>query len=127
MATEPCFRGFRPHPLQASTLGSLEALLLYLSTHEPPVPVASVGLGPLHKKDITTASVMLEHKREFATVLAFDVKVTAEARAAAEELGVRIFTADIIYHLTDQFDAYIKEHLAAKVRRARGGRRCFPV
>ena len=49
---------------QASTLGSLEALLTYLNSHTPPVPVANVGLGPLHKKDITTASVMLEHKKE---------------------------------------------------------------
>ena len=48
-------------------------------------------------------------------MLAFDVKVTPEARAAADELGVRIFTADIIYHLTDQFDAYIKEKLQAQV------------
>lgn len=54
-------------------------------------------------------------------MLAFDVKVTPEARAASEELGVRIFTADIIYHLTDQFDAYLKEKLLAQVRaRIRG-------
>jgi translation initiation factor 5B len=100
--------------VQASTLGSLEALLEYLRTHEPPVPVANVGIGPLHKKDIVTASIMLERKRDYALILAFDVKVTAEARAAADELGVRIFTADIIYHLTDQFEAYMKDSLARK-------------
>ncbi len=49
----------------------------------------------------------------YATILAFDVKVTADARDAAAELGVRIFTADIIYHLTDQFDAYLKESVRA--------------
>ena len=49
-----------------------------------------------------------------ATVLAFDVKVTPEARAAAEDLGVTIFTAEIIYHLTDQFDAFLKRSLAAR-------------
>ena len=111
-------KGFKREPVgvyvQASTLGSLEALLEYLRCHTPPVPVAGVGLGPLHKKDVVTASVMLEHKKEFATVLAFDVKVTPEARDAAEHLGVRIFTADIIYHLTDQFDAYLKSTTAAK-------------
>ena len=32
-------------------------------------------------------------------ILAFDVKVNREAKAYAEKLGVKIFTADIIYHL----------------------------
>ena len=45
----------------------------------------------------------------YATILAFDVKLTPDARAAADEMGVRIFTADIIYHLTDQFDKYLKD------------------
>lgn len=39
--------------------------------------------------------------------MAFDVKVTPEARELADELGVKIFIADIIYHLFDQFKAYI--------------------
>jgi translation initiation factor 5B len=115
---ESTMKGFKRDAVgvyvQASTLGSLEALMHYLHNHEPPVPVASVGIGPLHKKDVTIASTMLEHKREFATILAFDVKITPEAAEAAEKLGVRIFTADIIYHLTDQFDAYLKEGLAKK-------------
>lgn len=115
---EAVMKGFKKDSVgvmvQASTLGSLEALLEYLRTHDPPVPVANVGIGPLHKKDIVSASIMLEHRKEYATILAFDVKVTPEARAAAEDLGVTIFTADIIYHLTDQFEAYMKRSLAAK-------------
>ena len=53
------------------------------------------------------ASVMLEKKKEYSTILAFDVKMTPEARELAEESGVKIFIADIIYHLFDQFKAYI--------------------
>lgn len=34
--------------------------------------------------------------------------MTREAATLAEQLGVRIFTADIIYHLFDQFTAYLK-------------------
>lgn len=49
----------------------------------------------------------LRRKNEYATILAFDVKVTPEARELAEEAGVKIFIADIIYHLFDQFKAYI--------------------
>ena len=56
------------------------------------------------------ASVMLEKGRaKYAVILAFDVAVTREARDLAEDTGVRIFTADIIYHLFDQFTAYLKQ------------------
>lgn len=36
-------------------------------------------------------------------ILAFDVPVNKEARELSEEYGVKIFTADVIYHLFDQF------------------------
>uniref|UniRef100_A0A7S1TEJ9 Eukaryotic translation initiation factor 5B n=1 Tax=Compsopogon caeruleus TaxID=31354 RepID=A0A7S1TEJ9_9RHOD len=93
--------------VQASTLGSLEALLEFLRTSK--IPVSGVNIGPVHKRDITKCSTMLERKKEFAVILAFDVKVETEARELAEYLGVRIFTADIIYHLFDQFTAYMDE------------------
>eukprot|EP00002_Diphylleia_rotans_P032124 TRINITY_DN671_c0_g1_i12.p1 TRINITY_DN671_c0_g1~~TRINITY_DN671_c0_g1_i12.p1 ORF type:complete len:881 (-),score=249.82 TRINITY_DN671_c0_g1_i12:476-3118(-) len=93
--------------VQASTLGSLEALLEFLRTSN--IPVSGINIGPVHKKDVTKASVMLEHKKEFATILAFDVKVEEEAKKLAEDLGVRIFTAQIIYHLFDQFTAFMKQ------------------
>merc|ERR1712166_794111 len=86
---------------------------------------------------------MLEHKPEWAVILAFDVKVgvdffntlytvnvllhsrvrltfcffyflychqiSADAALHAENMGVRIFTADIIYHLQDSFVRYTEE------------------
>lgn len=93
--------------VQASTLGALEALLEFLRTCDPPIPVACVNLGPVHKKDVMRASVQLEHTKEFATILAFDVKVHNDATELSNELGVKIFTAEIIYHLFDQFTAYM--------------------
>jgi translation initiation factor 5B len=93
--------------VQASTLGSLEALLEFLKSPAVKIPVSGIGIGPVHKKDVMKASVMLEKKKEYATILAFDVKVTPEARELSDELGVKIFIADIIYHLFDQFKAYI--------------------
>ena len=93
--------------VQASTLGSLEALLEFLKSPAVSIPVSGISIGPVHKKDVMKASVMLEKKKEFATILAFDVKVTPEAREYADEAGVKIFMADIIYHLFDQFKAYM--------------------
>ncbi len=45
----------------------------------------------------------------FATILAFDVKVLQDAKDLAEQEGVKIFTANIIYHLFDHFTAYIAQ------------------
>ncbi|XP_027366313.1 eukaryotic translation initiation factor 5B isoform X2 [Abrus precatorius] len=104
--------------VQASTLGSLEALLEFLKTPEVSIPVSGISIGPVHKKDVMKASVMLEKKREYAAILAFDVKVTQEARELADELGVKIFIADIIYHLFDQFKAYIDNIKEEKKREA---------
>ncbi len=47
-------------------------------------------------------------------ILAFDVKVERDAQELADNLGVRIFCADIIYHLFDQFTAYREENKRRK-------------
>ncbi|XP_005102500.2 eukaryotic translation initiation factor 5B [Aplysia californica] len=93
--------------VQASTLGSLEALLEFLRTSK--IPYAGISIGPVHKKDIMRASVMLEHDSQYAVILAFDVRVERDAQEMADTLGVRIFTADIIYHLFDAFTKYREE------------------
>jgi len=48
----------------------------------------------------------IEYK-EYASILAFDVKVTPEAKEFAEENGIKIFTANIIYNLFDMFKEYV--------------------
>lgn len=45
-------------------------------------------------------------EKKYAVILAFDVKVTDEARREAKNQDVTIFNADIIYHLQDQFSKY---------------------
>merc|ERR1712151_1277820 len=94
--------------VKASTLGSLEALLAFLS--EMKIPVFDMGIGDVHKKDVKRAMFMKEktHK-EYALILAFDVKVNREAKAKAEKVGVPIFTADIIYHLFDRFTKHMQK------------------
>ncbi|XP_060625759.2 eukaryotic translation initiation factor 5B [Anolis sagrei] len=98
--------------VQASTLGSLEALLEFLKTSE--VPYAGINIGPIHKKDVMKASVMLEHDPQYAVILAFDVKIEREAQEMADSLGVRIFSADIIYHLFDAFTKYRQDYKKQK-------------
>ncbi|KAI8508851.1 Translation Initiation Factor 5B [Branchiostoma belcheri] len=90
--------------VQASTLGSLEALLEFLKTSK--IPFAGINIGPVHKKDVMKASIMLEHDSQYAVILAFDVRVERDAQELADSLGIRVFTADIIYHLFDSFMKY---------------------
>ncbi|OAP15056.1 hypothetical protein AXX17_AT1G71320 [Arabidopsis thaliana] len=111
--------------VQASTLGSLEALLEYLKSPAVKIPVSGIGIGPVHKKDVMKAGVMLERKKEYATILAFDVKVTTEARELADEMGVKIFCADIIYHLFDLFKAYI-ENIKEEKKKESADEAVFP-
>ncbi|KAM4560302.1 eukaryotic translation initiation factor 5B isoform 1-T1 [Odontesthes bonariensis] len=98
--------------VQASTLGSLEALLEFLRTSK--VPYAGINIGPVHKKDVMKASAMLEHDVQYAVILAFDVKVERESQEMADSLGVRIFWAEIIYHLFDAFTKYREDYKKAK-------------
>ncbi|ROT38697.1 hypothetical protein SODALDRAFT_277315 [Sodiomyces alkalinus F11] len=98
--------------VQASTLGSLEALLDFLKDCK--IPVANVGIGPVFKRDVMQTGTMLEKARDYAVMLCFDVKVDKEAQAYADEIGVKVFTADIIYHLFDSFTKHMDALLEKK-------------
>ncbi|KAI0404582.1 hypothetical protein F4802DRAFT_223174 [Xylaria palmicola] len=98
--------------VQASTLGSLEALLDFLKDCK--IPVANVGIGPVFKRDVMQCGTMLEKSPDYAVMLCFDVKVDKEAQAYADENGIKIFTADIIYHLFDSFTKHMEEQLEKK-------------
>merc|ERR1712150_289113 len=78
--------------VQASTLGSLEALLAFLKDSK--IPVANV-------------------------------KIERDAQEMADNMGVKIFQADIIYHLFDRFTAY-QEELKQKNRDQFKGVAVFP-
>lgn len=77
--------------VQASTLGSLEALLEFLKSDAVKIPVAGINIGPVHRKDVMRCATMLERAPELAVILCFDVAVDKDAERQAEELGVRIF------------------------------------
>ena len=97
--------------VQASTLGSLEAILTFLG--EQKVEVAVVGVGNLNKKDVI--KLQIKHaedenvKKEDLVVLCFDNKVIPEAQKFAEENNIKIFVDDVIYHLFDKFIEFKKQ------------------
>lgn len=97
--------------VQASTLGSLEAILTYL--HEQKISVSCVGVGNLNKKDVikmqTTHAQQENPLKEDLVILSFDNKVIPEAQQFADANGIKIFNDDVIYHLFDSYIEYKKE------------------
>ena len=61
------------------------------------------------------ASTMLKHNELYDVHLAFDVKEERDALGLADNSGIKIFTADIMYHLFDKFQGY-KEDLKQKAK-----------
>lgn len=109
-------RSDRGVAVQASTLGSLEALLEFLKQSK--IPVSTVNIGPVFKKDVVRIMPMLEKAKEMACMLCFDVAVDKDAEALADANGIKVFKADIIYHLFDAFTAYRAQMLEAKKKDA---------
>jgi len=109
--------------VQASTLGSLEALLEFLKTSK--IPYCGVRIGPVVKRDVMKASIMLESSPDYAVILAFDVRIERDAQELADHLGVKIFSAEIIYHLFDKFTAY-KDDLKKQRREQNKNLAIFP-
>jgi translation initiation factor 5B len=97
--------------VQASTLGSLEAILVFLNSEK--VDVAAVGIGKLQKKDIIKIKTLYEisqnQQKEQLCILAFDIEIHPDIKKFAEEHKVQLYFADIIYHLFDSFKAFQKE------------------
>ncbi|KAJ8607995.1 hypothetical protein CTAYLR_008239 [Chrysophaeum taylorii] len=109
--------------VQASTLGALEALLEFLRNpgkdrsgkERQPIPVFAASVGPVYKKDVIRAGLMQQKGHdEFACILGFDVPVDPEAQAHADKIGVRVFTAEIIYHLETSFTRHLDETMDRK-------------
>ncbi len=93
--------------LKADTLGSLEALTDYLRREGIPVRLADIG--PVIKRDVVEASLVKSKSPEHAAVLAFNVKVTPEAEAEARSHGVKIFASNIVYHVVEEYQKWVKK------------------
>ncbi|KAK4469735.1 hypothetical protein MN116_007258 [Schistosoma mekongi] len=101
----------------ASTLGSLESLLVYLKSVD--IPYSGINIGTVHKKDVMKASVMCEREPKWAVILAFDVRVDKDAQKLATQLNVKIFTSEIIYRLQTQMEKYMEDLKTGNQRKHR--------
>jgi translation initiation factor 5B len=104
--------------LKADTLGSLEALTWELDNNNVAVRVADVG--DISRRDVIEASSVRRKDATQGVVMAFNVKVLPDAIDEARRIGVPIFQNNIIYHLIEDYLAFVKTEQKAKVTKEFG-------
>ncbi len=99
--------------LKTDALGSLEAIAEILKREGVPIRLADVG--DVSKRDITEAVVVKEHEPLYGAVLAFNVKILPDAQEEAQNKNVRIFQANIIYHLVEDYTNWLRSEQEARM------------
>jgi len=86
--------------IKADSIGSLEALMTLL--REAQVPIRSTGIGPISKKDITSAEGNREVDPLTCVVLGFNVNL----QQGVDPGKVKIFSHEVVYKLIDDLVAW---------------------
>ncbi len=91
--------------IKADSLGSLEALVTLL--RERSVLIRKASVGNITKKDVSDAFSNMESDPMLATVLGFNVDITADALSQAKACQVRVFTNKVIYRLIEDYEVWM--------------------
>jgi len=91
--------------IYADTLGGLEALAF--ECRERQIPVHEAGVGPVGRATVMRMAIVKDPTHR--AVLAFAVPVLPDAVPEGEAELVRIFRADVMYRLIEEYDAWRTE------------------
>ncbi len=101
--------------VKASTLGSLQALHAYLT--EKNMPISTMGIGPITRKDLVKAGTLVERSPRHACILAFDLSFTdSDLQTFADKQGLEIFTNDVMYQLVEEYTKFL-ERMQVRLKR----------
>ena len=98
--------------IKTDTLGSLEALVSMLKDLN--VPIRMADIGDVSRRDVVNASIVGKEDQLHGVILAFNVKVLPSAAEEIKNSKVKLFSANVIYKLTEDYDEWLK---AAEERR----------
>lgn len=98
--------------LKADTLGSLEAMIKILNEEGIPIKKAEAGL--VAKQDMLEAQNVKEKLRR--AILAFNIGVPEETKSLAKDLGIKIFSNEIIYRLVEEYKEWVAEERSQELR-----------
>lgn len=102
--------------VEADALGSVEAITKLFEAEG--VPIRRAGVGRVAKKHVAEAASVGEKNPFLGAVFAFNVPVEDEARALAEQQGVKVFEENIIYNLVEGYKRWVEEEKAREKREA---------
>jgi translation initiation factor 5B len=91
--------------IYADTLGGLEALAF--ECRERGIPVHEAGVGPVGRPTIMRMAIVKDPTHR--AVLAFAVPILPDAIPEGEAAAVRVFRADVMYRLIEEYDAWRTE------------------
>ncbi|ADN51579.1 translation initiation factor IF-2 [Vulcanisaeta distributa] len=92
---------------KADTLGTLEAMVIYLRSQG--IPVRKADVGNVSRRDVVDASIVRRKNPLYGVVLAFNVNVPHDVEVEAMQYGVKIFRNEILYRLVEEFTQWYKE------------------
>jgi len=93
--------------LRADSLGSVEAIVKLFKDAE--IPIKDAGVGKITRKAVVEASNVAAADHYLGVVLGFNVDILDEAREESNNSGIKIIWSNIIYHLLDQYNEWVKE------------------
>ncbi len=91
--------------MRADALGSLEALVKLAAGRGLKPKRADVG--EVTRKDVLEAEVVAKTDRFKGVVFAFNTKIAPDAEEFANTVKVRIFKANVIYRLLEEYDQWV--------------------
>ncbi len=92
--------------VKADTLGSAEALMRLMQHAK--IPIRSMGVGPVSKKDVISARAASLDDKYLGVVLAFNVPLLPEAQEESERGNVHLFQSNIVYRLLEDYITWVK-------------------
>ncbi len=93
--------------VKADTLGSLEALVNMLKEMKIPIRVADIG--DVSRRDVVDASIVKKEDARYGVIIAFNIKVLPSAATEISTSQVKLFSADVIYQLTEDYSQWLEE------------------
>jgi len=91
--------------VKADTLGSLEALVNLLRNMD--VPIKAANIGDVSRRDVVDAAISKKEEPLYGVIIAFNVKILPSAFDEIKASEIKLFSANVIYQLTEDYQAWI--------------------
>ena len=92
--------------VKADTLGSLEALVNLLRDME--VPIRAANIGDVSRRDVVDAVIVKKENPLYGVIVAFNVKIFPSAAQENKASNIKLFSANVIYKLTEDYQEWIE-------------------